>query len=730
MRAVHAGSQLSPLSNRNQPLAVSSSSMGHEQHAHIPGKAVAAATSTPMTTRAGPTTQTSAPEANRQKPVSTCDAASQAELVCTVTGDGEPPSNVPASQPTNEVRPDENKENIAPIRHITPTVLVEEAQTYQANEAIAMRTRRRMAHAQHARPMTPIPTTPRKRRILSPPTSSSTSPSSSAQAHTPSRKRTKTEYESESIRDAPPTPVQPTPPATPTRMPNAYAQARALLRTEVLVGRDMERARLHAFLDASLSSSDAHPCEQVSGCLHISGMPGTGKTALVRDVLRERTDATHIYINCIGIAHPQEAAQRIAAALDVPDLTAVGRAPAQSRPLIVVLDEMDHWLHVYAHQDMLQRIFCLPKQLAGKAHMALVGIANSLDLTERFVPVVRSKGVKPDVLHFAPMQADQVLALLEARLADMPGLFGRAALQLLARKLTASSGDIRRALDTCRQALDLAENEFFHQQQQRQLDSQPASTTQPTPVSVTPTHILRVLAHMAGHAQSARVRSLGVHAKLLLLTWVVLQEHAEAGLFKSGGTTRGDGGVCLSDLEAAYARMLEQDAAFVTPLGGSELLDVLERLEVQGLVRIWSDVGGGSMQQTFARSSSASRTASSSSNGSSSSAGHACGSGSSHAAKRFSPSGKRAAARQMLSTNRRMAPTLERECIVRALTTGAVTGAESTHTPTVVDAMSRLLQRAELDIARQTKWRSEGEERERTRREELGGGRRAIAGMP
>ena len=59
-----------------------------------------------------------------------------------------------------------------------------------------------------------------------------------------------------------------------------------------------------------------------------------------------------------------------------------------------------------------------------------------------------------------------------------------------------------------------------------------------------------------------------------------------------------------------------------------------------------------------------------------------------------------------------------------------MTGAESTHTPTVVDAMSRLLQRAELDIARQTKWRSESEERDRTRREELGGGRRAIAGMP
>ena len=260
MRAVHAGSQLSPLSNRNQPVAVSGSSMGHEQHAHIPGKAVAAATSTPMTTRAGPTTQTSATESSCQKPVSTCNAASQAELVCTASGDGEPPSNMPASQPTNEARPDENKENIAPIRHITPTVLVEEAQTYQANEAIAMRTRRRMAHAQHARPMTPIPTTPRKRRILSPPTSSSSSPSSSEQAHTPSRKRTKTEHESESVRDAPPAPVQPTPPATPTRMPNVYAQARWSERGCMRFSTQVSRLPMHTRVSKCLDARTYQAC--------------------------------------------------------------------------------------------------------------------------------------------------------------------------------------------------------------------------------------------------------------------------------------------------------------------------------------------------------------------------------------------------------------------------------------------------------------------------------------
>ena len=41
-------------------------------------------------------------------------------------------------------------------------------------------------------------------------------------------------------------------------------------------------------------------------------------------------------------------------------------------------------------------------------------------------------------------------------------LISRPALELLARKLTAVSGDVRRALDTCRQALDVVEAEAAH----------------------------------------------------------------------------------------------------------------------------------------------------------------------------------------------------------------------------------------------------------------------------
>ena len=589
------------------------------------------------------------------------EAHAGSEPVTAPGGDEDPGASLPSgcAAMRGPARPDENKENIAPVRQVTEAVLAHEAQQ-RAWESMAMRTRRRTAASERApdadapEPAPALPQTPRKKRkVWTPPASTS-----STAAHTPEK--------------ASPSAV-PTPPPTPPA-PSPYARARACLRDEALVGRAAERQRIEAFLDESLArTSDA------SGCLYVSGMPGTGKTALVRDVLRARPER-HLYINCVGHAHPGTIVAQLAAALGLDDMAQLAHAPpTEAAPLIVVLDEMDHLLHT--HDEVLHTLFCLPAQVRQHtaARLAVVGIANSLDLTERFVPWLRSLGVPPALLHFAPLSADEVCELLETRLRDAATMVTRPALQLLSRKLSASTGDVRRALDTCRQALDLAEQGAHAQ--------------------VTPTLVLRVLAQMAGHAQVQRVRALSVHAKLLLLAWVVLQVQADAGLH----STRGDGGVRLCDLEDMYAHMLQSDGAFAAPLESSELLDVLERLEVQGLARVYTDVGGGSAPPAFSRPS---RKASSS--------------------PRVSPSGKRTAARQLLATNRRMAPTLERACIVRALTEGAGDGS---HPQTVVDAMTRLLRREEDQVARRTAWRETEPARERTRRDELGGGRAAVASL-
>lgn len=672
---------------------------------------------------ARPRTRAAAREEERQKsgPEPPARPAQRLKHTCPSDSDEDerPPRRTSArlggcagAPPRTRRRVDDNKENIAPVRSVTPGVLREEAQVRRAGRAfgsaIAMRTRARARETdeeeetqdeaardeekdepQAAVSLPTPPRTPSRVRHAD----FSTTPSSSETAHS-------TLFDLGSASSAATTPA-----TTPTKnTPSLYAQARALLRDGAeapLVGRERERSILHTFLDGWLRAD----APATSGCLYISGMPGTGKTALVRSVLAERAGAQvqTALINCVGLSHPHQVATEILAVLGVPRSDDAGRdleileAELERRAqheLIIVLDELDHLLHTRVHQNVLYRLFCLPSRVRPSARVGLIGIANSLDLTERFVPLLSSRGVQPEQMQFQPMGAADVCAVVHGRM-DMLGidapLFSRPALELLARKLTAVSGDLRRALDTCRQALDLAEAEQ-------------ASKGLSDTVRVQPQHILRVLSHMAGHAQIARVRALGVHAKLLLLAWVTIQERAAAQLNPSTV----DGGVRIAELETAYHAMLHDDAGFVSPLETSELLDVLDRLEAQGLIRIYAEATGGSAPQAFSKCG---------------------GSRSGTPVRRVSPSGKRAAAKQLLGTNRRVVPSLDRDSIVKALTTRGEAHDEQ-HTPTVVEAMCRLLRHAQDRVARATLWRVEQPEREHIRNEELGGGRSALPTIP
>lgn len=86
-----------------------------------------------------------------------------------------------------------------------------------------------------------------------------------------------------------------TPPVTPLSI---HARTRALLRapanpTTPFAGRDDERAVIDSFIQY----------DQEKTVLYISGAPGTGKTALVDDVLRaQTTDVKIVRVNCVGLA--------------------------------------------------------------------------------------------------------------------------------------------------------------------------------------------------------------------------------------------------------------------------------------------------------------------------------------------------------------------------------------------------------------------------------------------
>ena len=99
---------------------------------------------------------------------------------------------------------------------------------------------------------------------------------------------------------SPQTPNAPPTPSTPrVGSQSIYNEARNILKQSSgkLVGRDAERAELRNFMSTRLTT-------RKSGCLYVSGPPGTGKSALVAEVLNESSKDSGVkisFVNCMSV---------------------------------------------------------------------------------------------------------------------------------------------------------------------------------------------------------------------------------------------------------------------------------------------------------------------------------------------------------------------------------------------------------------------------------------------
>lgn len=85
----------------------------------------------------------------------------------------------------------------------------------------------------------------------------------------------------------------------------------------------------------------------------------------------------------------------------------------------------------------------------------MVGIANTMDLPERLLPrIVSRMGLKRCT--FRPYTRPQIVAILEHRLEGVAAADANA-IKKVAMKVASVSGDVRRALELCRRAAELAE---------------------------------------------------------------------------------------------------------------------------------------------------------------------------------------------------------------------------------------------------------------------------------
>lgn len=210
-------------------------------------------------------------------------------------------------------------------------------------------------------------------------------------------------------------------------------------------------------------------------CIYISGTPGTGKTATVREVIaslsgavdaEELDDFIFVEINGMKVTDPHQSYSLLWEALTGDRLSpthALGllerefSSPSPRRvPCVVLMDELDQL--VTKNQSVMYNFFNWP----GLRHSRLIvlAVANTMDLPERTLSNKISSRLGLTRITFPGYTHEQLIQIISSRLANVPGkLVDPDAIQFASRKVAQVSGDARRALDICRRAVEIAEQD-------------------------------------------------------------------------------------------------------------------------------------------------------------------------------------------------------------------------------------------------------------------------------
>ncbi|KAI5614604.1 origin recognition complex subunit 1, partial [Silurus asotus] len=256
----------------------------------------------------------------------------------------------------------------------------------------------------------------------------------------------------------------------PARKPgNVLEEARARLHVssvpESLPCREQEFQDIYNFVESKIMDG-------TGGCMYISGVPGTGKTATVHEVIRSLQQAAEqeeipsfsfIEINGMKMTDPHQAYVQILQKLTDQKATADHAAallekrfstPAPKKETTVLLvDELD--LLWTRKQNVMYNLFDWPTRR--HARLVVLTIANTMDLPERIMINRVASRLGLTRMSFQPYTFKQLQQIITSRLNKVKA-FEEDALQLVSRKVAALSGDARRCLDICRRATEICEH--------------------------------------------------------------------------------------------------------------------------------------------------------------------------------------------------------------------------------------------------------------------------------
>ncbi|XP_034612135.1 cell division control protein 6 homolog [Trachemys scripta elegans] len=369
-----------------------------------------------------------------------------------------------------------------------------------------------------------------------------------------------------------------------------YQQAKSVLHTAVpdrLLAREKETDAIRQFLKE-------HVCGEKPGSLYISGAPGTGKTAclsrILQDFQSELPGSKTIVLNCMSLSSSQAVFLAIAEQMGQQGASKVAgrdlvrklekQLTAEGMPMtVLVLDEMDQLDS--KGQDVLYTVFEWPWLIGSR--LVLIGVANALDLTDRILARLQARPkCKPQLLNFSPYTKEQIASILQERLRQVSGaqVLDSTAIQFCARKVSAVSGDARKALDVCRRAIEMVELDVRSQTVFKPLPGckSPATSASvsPVPRRVGLPHISRVISDVYGDRMAlgsdGASDSFPLQQKILVCSLLLLARQLKAKE------------VTLGKLHEAYSRVCRRQQ--MAPVAQSDCLSLATLLESRGILAL------------------------------------------------------------------------------------------------------------------------------------------------
>ena len=412
-----------------------------------------------------------------------------------------------------------------------------------------------------------------------------------------------------------------------------YHYARQLFTSSadpgLLIGREKERRELEKFIEEGIQSKTGR-------CLYVSGPPGTGKSALVNEICRNVKRLDNVmtaHINCMtaqssrdiyGKLNEELVRNESRSEVELARLRSIFVPKETSRgPIYVVtLDEIDHILNL--DLEILYTLF--EWSLHRLSRLIIIGIANALDLTDRFLPRLKARNLKPQFLPFLPYTAPQIASVIMTKLkslslaesappADYIPFIHPTAIQLCAKKVASQSGDLRKAFDLIRRTIDLVETETKHKFRDDLLSQptpmspcspktplgenpnlrSPCRATLATGVSLatltpltapraTIAHASKVSATTLSHGTSQRIQALNLQQRAILCVLISQRKTSFRGaspIFASPSKTYS--APPMRKAFETYCAICRRENT-LPPLSNTEFADVISGLETLGLV--------------------------------------------------------------------------------------------------------------------------------------------------